>query len=133
MPIPMNRPGQAMTPEQMAAEQDMNPNSGAGPAGGSLQLSRKPVMFDPAQRALAASRMKGLGKPAPPVAGGPRPGFGAAPAGATPPAGAGGPMRPGVAPAGYTQGLAKGGKVSGNASGRADGCAERGKTKGRFV
>lgn len=27
MPIPMNRPGQAMTPEQRAAEQDMNPNS----------------------------------------------------------------------------------------------------------
>lgn len=34
---------------------------------------------------------------------------------------------------GNTKAMKKGGKVSGSASKRADGCAQRGKTKGKFV
>jgi hypothetical protein len=105
--------------------------------------SATPKMGGPNQLAMLSS---GLGSNPMPPAGGPNQrgmmgsGLGSNPAGG-PQRGmsfsglalnpAGGPVQRGMGMTG--SGFAKGGSVGSKASKRADGCAQRGKTKGRFV
>jgi hypothetical protein len=116
MPVELNRPGEAMTPEQMAAERAMNPNAGKGRA--TNWSVGKPVMFNRDARRLPMPHPGGR-QPLP---------TGSVPFKAKPGTGGGIQIHP---PA--QGGMAKGGAVGGKASSRADGCAQRGKTKGKFV
>jgi hypothetical protein len=149
MAIQLNRPGQAMTASQRAAEQKINPYAGAGPArtdaaGRQALVDKQRASTAQAAEAnrqrvagRAAARAASRGSDSPPVGaggtvfnqgvtphpGGRRPLFNGTtqtPIKAQPGTGGGIQIHP---PA--QGGMAKGGKI--------DGCAKRGKTRGKMI